>query len=169
MDLHWRHPIWLQLVGSLALSNGQMTIWEHQMPMLEIQQANTLNASSPGINIIHHPGMVTCLCSPHFWALPSSTTLRPSTWHQDHNQALVQPRDIWAMGQHGKHMISSKVVVEDLKCSPSAICRSWAIISRVTPSGSSCCTVACARVVECAQAYAKVCLLYRETRHVTST
>ena len=32
-----------------------------------------------------------------------------------------------------------------------------------------CCTVACARVVECARAYAKVCLLNRVTRHVTST
>ena len=32
-----------------------------------------------------------------------------------------------------------------------------------------CCTVACARVVECARAYAKVCLLYRVTRHVAST
>jgi hypothetical protein len=32
-----------------------------------------------------------------------------------------------------------------------------------------CCTVACARVVERARAYAKVCLLYRVTRHVAST
>jgi len=35
--------------------------------------------------------------------------------------------------------------------------------------GHECCTVACARVVECARAYAKVCLLYRVTRHVAST
>ena len=32
-----------------------------------------------------------------------------------------------------------------------------------------CCTVACARVVQCVRAYAKVCLLYRVTRHVAST
>jgi len=36
-------------------------------------------------------------------------------------------------------------------------------------SGDPCCTVACAGVVECALAYAKVCLLYRVTRHVTLT
>jgi len=32
-----------------------------------------------------------------------------------------------------------------------------------------CCTVACAREVESMRAYAKVCLLYRVTRHVAST
>ena len=31
------------------------------------------------------------------------------------------------------------------------------------------CTVACASVVKCARAYAKVCVLYRVTRHVAST
>jgi len=33
----------------------------------------------------------------------------------------------------------------------------------------TCCTVRCARVVECVRAYAKVCLLYHVTRHVAST
>jgi hypothetical protein len=33
----------------------------------------------------------------------------------------------------------------------------------------TCCTVACAREVECAWVYAKVCRLYRVTRHVALT
>jgi len=41
-----------------------------------------------------------------------------STWHEAHNQALVQPRDIWVMGQRGKHKISPKKVMVDLECSP---------------------------------------------------
>jgi hypothetical protein len=37
------------------------------------------------------------------------------------------------------------------------------------PDLQTCCTVADARVVKCVQAYAKVSLLYRVTRHVAST
>jgi hypothetical protein len=41
-----------------------------------------------------------------------------STSHQAYNQALVQPKDIQVMGHCGKHMISPKEVMVDLRCSP---------------------------------------------------
>ena len=51
-----------------------------------------------------------------------------------------------------------------LACLPLLTCEHSAI-----KLAAFCCTVACARVVECARAYAKVCLLCRVTRHVAST
>jgi len=45
----------------------------------------------------------------------------------------------------------------------------WSSVHFYTQGLINCCTVACARVVECAQAYAKVCLLYCVRRHVTLT
>jgi len=121
MDLRQRQPICLQQVGCLAHNNAQMTLWKHQMIMLEIHQAITLNLGNPRINFIHqHPdqGIVTRHCSDHFQALTSSTTRLHSTWHQAHNQVLVKPKDIRVMGHCGKDMISPKEDMVDLKCSP---------------------------------------------------
>jgi len=121
MDLCWRLSIWLQEVGSLAHNHTQMTMWEHQIIMLEEHRAKTLNSDNPRINYIHphhHQGIVTHLRSHHLQALPSSTTRLHSIWHQAHNQALVQPENIRVMGHRGKDMISPKEVMADLKCSP---------------------------------------------------
>jgi len=117
-DLRRRQPIWLQQVGCLAHSNSQMTMWERQIIMLEIHWAKALNLGNRGTNIIHHRCIVTCLRNHHIQLLSSSTTLPHSTWHQAHNQALVEPRDIWVRGFHGKPLISPKEVTVDLKCSP---------------------------------------------------
>jgi len=89
--------------------------------MPELHWAETLNSGNPRINFIHHhnqQGIVNRLCSYHFQALPSSTSRLHSTWHQVHNQALVQPKDIRVIGHRGKHMISPKEDMVDLKCSP---------------------------------------------------
>jgi len=86
--------------------------------MQEIHRAKTLNSGSPQIKFILHWGIVTRPRSHHFQALPSSTTMPHSTWHQAHNQALVQRKDIRVMGHRGKHMISPKEVMVDLECSP---------------------------------------------------
>jgi len=94
-----------------------MTMWEHQRLIPEIHWAKTLNSGSPPIKFIVHRGLVTHPRSYHFQALSSSTTMPHSTWHQTHNQALVQPKDIRVMGHHSKHMISLKKVMVDLKCS----------------------------------------------------
>jgi len=118
MDLRQRQPIWLQLVRCLAHNNAQMTMWEIQTIMLEIHQAKTLNSGNPEIEFILHQGIVPRLRSPHLHTLPSSTTMPHSTWHQAHNQALVQPKNIRVVGHRGKHMISRKEVIVDLKCSP---------------------------------------------------
>jgi len=117
-DLHRRQLIWLQWVGCLAHSNAQMTMWGHQIMMPEIQRAKSINSGNPQINFLHHQGIVNHLCSLHFQALPSSTTLPHLTWHQARNEALVQLNDIWAMGHLGQDTISSKKVMVDLKCSP---------------------------------------------------
>jgi len=95
-----------------------MTLCEHQRIILEIHQAKTLNSGSPQIKFILHRGIVTCPCNYHFQALPSSTTMPHWTWHQAHNQALVKAKDITVMDHRGKHMISPKEVMVDLKCSP---------------------------------------------------
>jgi len=86
--------------------------------MLEIHRAKTLNSGSPQLKFILHRGIVTHPCSHHFQALPSSTTMPHSTWHQAHNQALEHPKDIRVMGYGGKHMNSPKEVMVDHKCSP---------------------------------------------------
>jgi len=90
------------------------------MIMLEIHRAMTLNLGNLWLNFIHHhhQGIVTRLHSHHFQVLPSSTTRLHSTWHQAHNQALVRLKDIRVMGHRGKHMISLKEDMVDLKCSP---------------------------------------------------
>ena len=73
----------------------------------------------PHANQFHPaPGYSYQLYGHHFQALPSSTTRLHSTWHQAHNQALVQPKDNLIMGHRGKHMISPKEDMVDLKCSP---------------------------------------------------
>jgi len=119
MDLCLRQPIWSQPVRCLAQYNAQRTMWEHQVIMLEIHRAKTLNSGNPPINFIHHhPGIVTRLCSLHFQVLPSSTTRHHSTWHQTHSQALVRPKNIRVMGHRGKHMISTKEDMVEHKCSP---------------------------------------------------
>jgi len=117
-DLCRRQPIWVDRVGCLAHNNAQMTMWVHQIIMLEIHQAKTLNSGNPQIKFIHHQGIVTRPRSHHFQALPRSTTVHHSTWHQAHNQALVQSNDIRVMGHCGQHMISPKEVTVDFKCSP---------------------------------------------------
>jgi len=118
MVLHRRQPIWLHRVACLAPNNNaQMTMWEHQIIMLEIHQTKTLNSGNQRINFLYHRGIVTHLRSLHFQALPSSTTMPHSTWHQAHNQALVQPKDMRVMGHRGKHTISPKEVMVDHKCS----------------------------------------------------
>jgi len=86
--------------------------------MLEIQPAKTLNLGNPQIYSILQWGIVTSFCSHHFEVLPGSITMPHSTWHQVHNQALVQPNDIWVIGHRGKHMISPNEVMVDLKCFP---------------------------------------------------
>jgi len=113
----WRQPIWLQPVGCVAHNNTQMPMWEHEIVMLDVHWGKTLNSGNPQITFILHWGIVTSLRSHHLLALPSSTTMPHSTWHQAHNQALVQPKDIWVIGHCGKHMISPKEVMVDLKCS----------------------------------------------------
>jgi hypothetical protein len=50
--------------------------------------------------------------------MPCSTPMPHSTWHKARNQAVVQPKDISVMGHCGKHMLSIKEVMVDLKCSP---------------------------------------------------
>jgi len=65
-------------------------------------------------------------------------------------------REYWILSQ-GLWCMRCLVVVED---------EGWAVLCSLTTK--TCCTVACARVVECARAYAKVCLLCRVTRHVAS-
>ena len=49
MDLCWRQPVWLQQVGCLACNNSQMTMWEHQIIMLETNWTQTLNPGNPQI------------------------------------------------------------------------------------------------------------------------
>jgi len=93
-------------------------MWEHRILMLEIHRTKTLNSGNPQIKFILHWGIVTRPCSHHFQALPSSTTMPHSTWHQAHNQALVQPKNIRVMGHCVKYMISPKEVMVDLKCFP---------------------------------------------------
>jgi len=126
-DIRRSQRIRLQQVGCLAHNNAQMTMCEHQMIMLELNWAKTLNSGNPRITFIHHhhPGIATCLRSHHFQTLPSSTTRPHSTWHQAHNQALVQPKDIRVVGHHGKHMISSKEDMVDLKRSPLSSSQDW--------------------------------------------
>jgi len=118
MDLHQRQPVWLHQVGCLAYNNSLMTMWEDQIIMLDIHRVKTCNLGNPRINFIHCRGIVTRLCSHHFQALPTSTTLPHSTWHQAHHQALGQSKNIEVMGHRGKHMISPKAGTVDLKCSP---------------------------------------------------
>jgi len=118
MGLHRRPPIWLHLAACLAHNNTQMTMWEHQITMLEIHRTKTLNSGNPQINFLHHRGIVTRLRSLHFQALPSSTTMPHSTWYQAHNQALEQPKDMRVMGHHSKDTISPKEVMVDHTCSP---------------------------------------------------
>ena len=87
--------------------------------MLEIHRAKTLNSGNRQIKFILHQGIVTHHRSHHFQALPRSTTLPNSTWHQAYNQAQVgQPKDISVMGHCGKNMTSPMVAMVDLKCSP---------------------------------------------------
>jgi len=86
--------------------------------MLEIHRAKTLNSGNPQSKFILHWGIFTRPCSHHFQALPSSTTMPHSTWHQARSQALVPPKDIRVMGHCVKYMISPKEVMVDLKYSP---------------------------------------------------
>jgi len=86
--------------------------------MREIHRAKTLNSGNPRIQFILHYGICTHRRSHHLQALPSSTTMPHSTWHQASNQALLQPKDIRVMGHCGKHMIAAKEVMVDFKCSP---------------------------------------------------
>jgi len=92
-------------------------MWEDQIITLEMNRTKTFNSGNPRINFLHHRGIVTHLPSLHFQALPSSTTMPHSTWHQAHNQALVQPKDMQVMGHCGKHTTSPKQVLVDHKCS----------------------------------------------------
>jgi len=110
--------MWLQQVSCLANNNAQGTMWKHQILMLEIHWAKTLNSSNPQIYFIHHQGIVNRLHSHHFQALPSSATLPHSAWHQPHNQAVVQPKNIRVISHHGKDMTSPMEGMVKLKCSP---------------------------------------------------
>jgi len=85
--------------------------------MLETHQAKTLNSGNKQINFILLWGIVTLLCGHHFQPRRSSTTVPHATWHQAHNKALLQPKDIRVMGHCGVHMISPKEVLVELKCS----------------------------------------------------
>jgi len=116
-DLHRRQPICLQRVGCLAHINAQTTMWEYEITMVEIHWEKLLDSGNPRIKFIHHQGIVTRLRMHHFQALHSSTTLPHSTWHQVHNQAQLQPKNIEVMGHCGKHIISPKEVMVDLTCS----------------------------------------------------
>jgi len=118
-DLRRSQLIWLQRICCFAHNNAQRTMWEHQILMLEIHREKTLHWVNHWINLIHHRGIVTCLRSHHLHTLPSSTTLRHSTWHQDRSQALVvQHKHIRVMGHRCKDTTSPNVVMVDLKCSP---------------------------------------------------
>jgi len=117
-DFHWWQPIWLQRVRCLANNNALRTMWAHQIMMLEIHRAKTLNLGNPRINFIHHSSIVTGLRKHDFQALTISTTLPHSTRDQAHNQTQLQPKDIGVMGHRGKDTIPSKEVMVDLKCSP---------------------------------------------------
>jgi hypothetical protein len=118
MDLHWRQPIWLQQVGCLAHNNAQMARGEHQIILPQKDQAKSLDSGNHQINFIHHWGIVTCLRSHHFQALPSSTTPRHLTWHHVRNYALLHPNIIWVMSYRSRDATSPQEVMVDLKCSP---------------------------------------------------
>jgi len=105
--------------GLCGSEQRQMTMSEHKIIMPEIHWAKTLNSGNPRINFIHHHlGIVTIFHCHHFQVLPSSITKLHSTWNQAFNQTPVRPKDIRVMANHGKHMISAKEDMEDLKCSP---------------------------------------------------
>jgi len=114
-DFHWRQTLWLQQVGRLANNSAQMTMWEHQIRMLEIHRVKAPNSGNPWINFIHHLGIVTCLASHHFQVLESSTTRLHRTWLPADNQTLVQPINIWVMDVCVRHIISPNEDMMDLK------------------------------------------------------
>jgi len=93
-------------------------MWEHGIIMLEMHRAKILNSGNPQIKLILHWSIFADPHRHNFQMLPSSTTMPHSTSHEAHNHALVQPKNIQVMGHGGKHMISSKEVMVDLKCSP---------------------------------------------------
>jgi len=113
-DRHWRLPIRFQQVGCLAHHDDKRTMLEHQIILMEIQQAKRCNSGNPRMKFIHHQGIVTCLRSHHFQALCCSSTLPHSTWQEAHNQALVQPKNIRVMGHRGKDTTSPEELMVDL-------------------------------------------------------
>jgi len=118
-DLHQRQPVRLQQVRCLAHITGEMTMWKHQLIMLEIHEAKTCNSGNPQINFIHHhPAIVNHLGSHHLQVFPRSTTRPHSTSQHAHNHALVQPKDIEVMDHRGKPMISPKEDMLHLKYFP---------------------------------------------------
>lgn len=118
IDLRQRQLILLPLVGCLACNNVQMAIWDYQIMMQQIQEAKMHDGSNKWHGCIHYHGMVALLHRHHFQALPTLAPLHYSTWHRDHGQGLVQPKDIRVMSHHSKHMIAIKETMVDLECSP---------------------------------------------------
>jgi len=118
MDLCRRQPIWLQQVRCLAYNHAQMTVWDHQIIMLQMHQSKTCDWGNSQLSFSHHLGIVTLLCSHNFLVLSNFTTLLYSTWLQAHHESRVQPKNIQVIGHCDIHMITPKEVMVDLKYSP---------------------------------------------------
>jgi len=86
--------------------------------MLEIHRTKKLNSGNRFINLINHCGIVAFPYSHHFQTLRGHSTLPHSKCDQAQNQAPVRPNNNRVIGHRGKHMVASKKVMKDLKCSP---------------------------------------------------
>jgi len=118
MNLCQWWSVWLQQVCCLAHSIAKMTMWEHQITMLEIYWEKTTDSGNPWINFIQHGRISISLRSYHLPALPHSATLPHWTCFQDYEQALVQPKDIQVMGHRSNQMNFPMEDMADMKCCP---------------------------------------------------
>jgi len=81
---------------------------------------------------------------------------------------LPQADRISPKGKTGLHSHNMWYDREYVSCRIREIALHWVSVLLLLPP-VGCCTVGCARVVACARAYAKVCLLYRAMSHVALT
>jgi len=118
-DLQQRQLTCIHLMANFALNNTVMVMWDfriivHKLPLTQaLDQGNTANS------IIHLKDIVTLLSSCHFQACGSLITILHSTWHTTvRNQPPAYADNFKGMGQSGKDITSTKVVMVSLKCSP---------------------------------------------------
>jgi hypothetical protein len=124
-------------VASIHYNTVEATFLNHQLTTLYWLSVMPVYCGHTSNNFICHKSMVAFLYRHNVLMLPSPTIFPHPIWHLGSNEALEKSNNFHVMGLHCWYTNSHKVVMVDIRCSPTKSHRRCATIYRYTSSAAT--------------------------------